>query len=340
MSATKSALVRTVTGDVDASELGVVYAHEHLLIVGGMQVLQDADFLLNDREISACEIGTFLEAGGQTLVDMQPVGLGRDPEGLRALSLQTGALIIAATGFHMEKYYDTQHWLYQYSAEEIADLLRAEVEQGMDQYGYRGPLVRRTAARAGVIKVATGYYKWNKNTDKWFEAAAMAQHATGVPISSHTENGVLGDRQVERLTALGVPASSIIVGHIDKNVDPYVHREIAAMGAYLEYDSPSRLKYGPDSDAVSLIAAAVRHGYDNQILLGMDLARRSYWPGYGGGPGLPYLLKTFAPRLREEGLGEVVSKIFVENPARAYTLAPKPAGRDSSESDMLPAGEM
>src|SRR5437588_5526978 len=114
-----SSRVRTVTGDVDASGLGVVYAHEHLLIVGGMQALQDADFLLNDREISAREITSFLEAGGKTLVDMQPPGLGRDPEGLRALSLRTGALIIAATGFHMEKYYDTQHWLYHYSDEQI-----------------------------------------------------------------------------------------------------------------------------------------------------------------------------------------------------------------------------
>jgi phosphotriesterase-related protein len=146
----------------------------------------------------------------------------------------------------------------------------------------------------------------------------MAQRATGVPISSHTENGVLGDRQVEKLSSLGVPASSIIVGHIDKNVDPYVHRSIAATGAFLEYDSPSRLKYGPDSQAVALIAAAVEHGYDHQILLGMDLARRSYWPTYGGGPGLRYLLETFVPRLRAEGLGEVVRKIFVENPARAY----------------------
>jgi phosphotriesterase-related protein len=175
-----------------------------------------------------------------------------------------------------------------------------------------------------VIKVATGYYRWNRNTDTWFEAAAAAQRATGVPISSHTENGVLGLRQVEVLTSLGVPASSIIVGHIDKNVDPYVHREIASTGTFLEYDSPSRLKYGPDRDAVSLIASAVEHGYDGQILLGMDLARRSYWPSYGGGPGLTYLLETFVPRLRAEGLGDVVRKIFVENPARAYSLVPEP----------------
>jgi phosphotriesterase-related protein len=315
------AIARTVTGDVDASELGICYAHEHLLISGGMPTLLDSDFLLNDRARAAEEIATFTALGGRTLVDMMPVGLGRDPEGLRALSDQTGAFIIAATGFHIEKYYDSLHWLYQYSAEQIAGLFRSEIEEGMDQYGYRGPLIKRSRARAGVIKVATGYYKWTKNTEKWFEAAAMAQRDTGVPISSHTENGVLGDRQVQYLTSLGVSPSSIIVGHIDKNPDPYVHRELASMGVFLEYDSPSHQKYGPDHDAVTLIASAVEHGYQHQILLGMDLARRSYWPSYGGGPGLRYLLETFVPRLKAEGLDAVVPLLLVENPARAFSVA-------------------
>ncbi|MGI8827592.1 MAG: phosphotriesterase family protein [Chloroflexota bacterium] len=317
----RTGTVRTVTGDVDASQLGITSAHEHLLITAGAFVKLDKDFLLDDREVMAREIAAFTGMGGHTLVDMMPPGLGRDPEGLRELSERTGTLIVAATGFHKESYYDMAHWLYHYAAEQIAGLFRAEIEEGMDQWGYRGPLMRRTAARAGVIKIATDYYRWNKHTDRWFEATAMAHLATGVPIASHTENGVLGDRQAESLISLGVPPSSIVIGHIDKNADPYVHRELAAMGVFLQYDSPSRLKYGPDSDAVALIAAAAHHGYADQILLGLDFARRSYFPSYGGGPGLGYLLKTFVPRLKAEGLEEVVPLIFVDNPARALSFA-------------------
>jgi phosphotriesterase-related protein len=312
--------VRTVTGDVDPASLGITYVHEHLLITGGMQVMLDPDFLLNDPGRTLTEIQSFTKAEGHTLVDMSPPGLGRDPDGLAALSRESGALIVSATGFHMERYYDTAHWLYHYSSEQIAGLLRAEIEDGMDQWGYRGPLVRRSSARAGIIKVATGYYRWNTYTDAWFEAAAMAHRATGAPIASHTENGVMGDRQADRLIALGVPPSSIIIGHIDKNVDPYVHRDLASRGVFLEYDSPSRLKYGPDRDAASLIAAAAKHGYQRQILLGMDLARRSYYPSYGGGPGLPYLLTTFVPRLEAEGLGKVARLILVDNPASALSF--------------------
>lgn len=315
------AQIRTVTGDVEASELGITYAHEHLLIINGTLTKLDADFALDDRARAAEDIAEFAALGGHTLVDMIPAGLGRDPEGLRELSKQTGTLIIAATGFHVEKYYDTAHWLYHYSVEQIAELFRQEVEEGMDQWGYKGPLVNRSTARAGIIKVATGYYKWNKNTEKWFEAAALAHRMTGAPISSHTDHGVMGYEQADFLISHGVPASSIIIGHIDKNPDPYVHRELAARGVYLEYDSLSRQKYGPDSQAVELIASAVQHGYQRQILLGMDLARRSYYRSYGGRPGLGYLLETFVPRLKAEGLEEVVPLLFRGNPARAFSLA-------------------
>jgi predicted metal-dependent phosphotriesterase family hydrolase len=314
------ATVRTVTGDIDARDLGVCYSHEHLLIVGGMFPRQDKDFLLDDPTHAMEDLATFTALGGRSIADLMPCGLGRDPEGLRVISERARVSIIAATGFHAEKWYDTQHWLYQYSSEQIAGLFRDEVEVGMDQWGYRGPLLNRTSARAGVIKVATGYYTWTKNTEKWFEAAAMAQLATGVPIASHTEDGVLGDRQADRLLSHGVPSDSIIIGHIDKNADPYVHRDLAARGVFLEYDGPSRLKYGPDSNVVKLIAAAAEGGYGDQILLGMDLARRSYYPSYGGGPGLGYLLGVFAPRLEAEGLGEMVQRILVENPARAFAL--------------------
>ena len=40
--------VRTVLGDIDPAELGVTYAHEHLVIDGGRPVELDPDFLLGD----------------------------------------------------------------------------------------------------------------------------------------------------------------------------------------------------------------------------------------------------------------------------------------------------
>jgi phosphotriesterase-related protein len=315
------AFIRTVTGDIEPSALGACDAHEHVLTRGGMAVKLDPDFLLNDRDAAVAELQTYRGLGGGAVIDMMPAGIGRDPDGLREVSKRSGVHIVAATGFHTEQYYDTDHWLYHYSTETIARLFTEEVHEGMDRWGLRGPIVERSEARPGVFKVATGYYKWTALTERWFEAAAMTHASTGIPIASHTQNGVLGDRQADTLIRLGVPPTSIVIGHIDKNVDPYVHRDLAARGVFLEYDGPSRLKYGPDADVVRLIRAAAEGGYVNQILLGLDFARRSYYPQYGGGPGLSYLFNTFLPRLRAEGLEDVVDRIMVDNPSRAFAFA-------------------
>ncbi len=48
--------VRTVLGDIDPSELGVTYAHEHLVIDGGRPVLLEPDFDLSDVDAMAIEV--------------------------------------------------------------------------------------------------------------------------------------------------------------------------------------------------------------------------------------------------------------------------------------------
>jgi phosphotriesterase-related protein len=47
---TRGGFVRTVLGDIPAADLGVTYAHEHLVIDGGRPVELSADFELNDPD--------------------------------------------------------------------------------------------------------------------------------------------------------------------------------------------------------------------------------------------------------------------------------------------------
>lgn len=316
-----ASFARTVLGDIAPGALGVCYSHEHLLISPSLTTRRDPDLRLDDIDVMAGEVAQFKSLGGQTLVDMMPGGIGREPTGLRTLSERCGVHVIATTGFHLEKYYDESHWLYHYSVEEISDLFAREITDGMDRFGYRGPIVDRMSARAGVIKCATDYYRWTGLTEKWFEAAAMAAVRTGASISTHTEYGSLALQQIDRLIGFGVPLDSIIIGHVDKNPDLGLHRELAATGVFLEYDGASRVKYHPDSAIIALLAQAAELSYDRQILLGTDLARRSYYPSYGGGPGLAYLMSTFMPRLRDEGFGDLQQKVLVDNPARAFCFA-------------------
>jgi predicted metal-dependent phosphotriesterase family hydrolase len=316
------AAVRTVLGDVDSSTLGITDAHEHVLIRSGLILVKEPDFRLDRVDKGVEELRDFRGFGGGTVVDTAPLGIGRDPDGLRQISQESGVQIIAATGFHKTKYYLDSHWRFHYSAEEIAKLFIDEIELGMDQSGYEGPLVRRSQAKAGVIKVASDYQLINPATQVAIEAAAIAHRATGSPVLTHTELGTMGMQQVRSLESHGVPPQHVVLSHMDRNPDLYVHRELAQAGAFLEYDGPGRVKYFPESTLIALMCGMFEENLGDHVLLGGDMARRSYWKAYGGGPGIAYTLEHFVPRLRREGFSAAeIDQILVTNPAQAFGFA-------------------
>ena len=192
----------------------------------------------------------------------------------------------------------------------------------MDQNGYEGPLVKRSLAKAGVIKVASDYQLINLATKVALEAAAIAHLATGSPVLTHTEMGTMGMQQIRLLKSHGVLPQHVVLSHMDRNPDLYVHRELAQAGAFLEYDGPGRVKYFPESTLMELIRGMFEANFGDHVLLGGDMARRSYWKAYGGGPGIAYTLEHFVPRLRNEGFSaEEIHQMLVANPSRAFRLA-------------------
>ena len=322
MGGTKLGKVRTVLGDVDSANLGMVYSHEHLIISGGLGVMKKSDLLLNSVEAACKEVEEVKLHGIKTFVDMMPLDCGRHPEKLVEIASSTDTHVIAATGFHKPMYYDDIHWIYNYSERQICDLLVAEVMEGMDRHSYNGPIVERIQARAGLLKGASDYNRISNVSQKLFHAVAEAQSITGAPISTHTEEGTMGPEQIRLLTDLGVPADSIIICHTDRNPDLEYHIAMLESGVFLEYDNASRIKYWPDSMIIDLIVKVVEAGFGDQILLGTDFALRSYWKAYGGGPGMAHLAESFIPRLMRNGLdAETIAKFMIHNPARAFSFS-------------------
>ncbi len=313
-------MIRTVLGDIAPGELGVTHCHEHLLMTGGWPVMNEPDFRLDSVDAAVREVEDAMAAGLRAVVEMTPLGFGRSPAGLVEIAERTGVHVIATTGLHKAAYYADNHWLHGYSVERIAGLLIDEIEQGMDHNGLEGPHIDRGVARAGIVKVATLYHRFGRDIDRYAEAVAAAHGATGVPIATHNDKGSFGHELLDRLESAGAPASSVMLGHIDHNPDPGYLADLAARGAFLIFDRPGRIKYAPDSDSMELIGRLVDAGHGDRLLLGCDLARRSYWRSLGGGPGLSYLLDRFIPRLEAEGLGDAVRAILVDNPARALSF--------------------
>jgi len=316
--------IRTVMGDILPEELGFTDAHEHLIMNRDYVLMQNPDYRLDSVEKTSQEVQTFLDAGGKSFVEMTCLAFARSAKKLLEVSKRTGAHIIATTGFHRPNFYIESHWRFFYTADQLARIMIEEIEQGMDENQYNGPFVDRTSARAGAIKIATGYYVIKPEDEVTIEAAAYAHKETGIPIITHTDGGTLGMEQVQMLGSYGVAPENIIVGHFDRNPDFYLHQELAQTGCYLEYDTPSRRKYFPESHFVELVRKMTEVGFGKQILWGGDLSRRSYQTAYGGQPGLAYIINQFIPRLRKEGFDEsVINDIFINNPSRALGMVKK-----------------
>jgi phosphotriesterase-related protein len=305
--------IRTVLGDIPPQDLGVCSPHEHLIIDPSFTTHETADFLLDSVEAAVAELREFHAHGGRAMVDSMPCDSGRNVVKLAAIARGTGVHIVAPTGLHLEKYYDPGHWGNRYNDQTLARLFVQDLTEGIDAHDYNGPVLDRTEHKAGVIKVAGSLDSLTARDRKVFAAAAMAQQATGCPILTHTEQGTAAMEQVRFFQEAGVDLRQVCLSHTDRKPDPGYHREILSTGVRLEFDSAFRWKSGnPTRD----IVCALLPEFPDQIMLGMDAARRGYWKAYGGGPGLSFLITSFRSELRGLGLGEdLLERVFTRTPA-------------------------
>jgi predicted metal-dependent phosphotriesterase family hydrolase len=313
--------VRTVLGDIEPGAMGVTYAHEHLVIDGGRPVEMSADFLLADVGRLADELRAGAAAGLQTAIDAMPADCGRNPAKLAELSHRSGVQLVAATGLHHAKFYGPSHWSLRASEDELADLFAADIDAGIDERDYSGPIVRRTTIRAGIVKVG-GSEAGPSDRDRPIFRAAAATHArTGVPVHTHCEAGTGALEQVRLLVDAGVPAFRITLSHVDKVVDRGYHRDLLGTGAFAVYDQAFRWR-DRDNGTLQLLEWMAEDGVLGQVMLGMDAARQGYYAAFGGQPGLPYLLGEFSAAMEARGLdASIRRRLFVDNPSRAFAFA-------------------
>ncbi len=312
--------VRTVLGDIPAADLGRCYAHEHVIIDPSFTTQVTPDFLLDDVDRATQELTAFRAAGGGAMIDSMPCDSGRNVRKLAEVSRRTGVHLVCPTGLHLAKYYPPGHWSETFDEEELAALFHADIVEGVDALDYGAPVVRRTPHRAGVIKIATGE-TIGAREERLFAAAARAHARTGCPVLTHTEQGTLALEQVQRLRALGIDLRHVCLSHTDRRPDPAYHREILSTGVRLEYDSAFRWPPGSRNPTRDLLVTLLPE-FPDQIMLGMDAARRGYWRSYGGRPGLTFLLGDFAASLRAAGLDDsCLHRVFVSTPATTYAFA-------------------
>jgi phosphotriesterase-related protein len=310
------AAVITVLGPVAPEQLGVTDAHDHLFLRTPALPGQEFD----DAGRAVEEVNSAKTGGLRAMVEVTPIGCGRRPAGMRAVAEATGLHVVAATGYHRDAHYPQNHWVREATVDLLAQRILTDLREGMHPNDWLNhePL---DPARAGVIKAGASYQHISPLEERRLVAAAMGHRETGAAILVHTEIGTCAHAIVDLLTREGVRPDRIILAHLDRNPDLELHSEVAARGVMLEYDTPGRIKYRPDSQLLDLIESMAAAGHLGRMLLGLDLGQRDYFRAYGGGPGLAYLMEAFVPRLRRRIGDAAVDVILVANAASAFAMS-------------------
>ncbi|RMF19698.1 MAG: phosphotriesterase-related protein [Deltaproteobacteria bacterium] len=323
--------IHTVTGTIDASALGRTLTHEHLQI--GWPGW-DSDSLRpgpKRDEILAVALDRVREIqdhGVKTMIDPCPNDLGRDPELMAEVSVKTGLQIICATGLYKEDQGGAPYWKFRAGfgagPESIAEMFIRDLTVGIGE----------TGIKAGIIKVATGAPAITDYERTILVAAAMASKETGAPITTHTDEGILGDEQQKILTENGVPAHRIIIGHSCGSADTDYHLRIARQGSYLGFDRFGIVIFQPDEVRIASLVKLLEAGAGDRIVVSHD----SVWCWRGEplpDPG-PFaaMLETWTPshffarivpKLREAGAtDEQIERLVVDNPRRFFSGQPLP----------------
>jgi phosphotriesterase-related protein len=332
--------VHTVLGAVPVSELGITLMHEHLFISFDGAQYDPAAVMNRDEVLEQCvrRMRALKAAGVDTFVDPCPIELGRDVRLMAEISERSELHIICATGFYHEHMGLPPYWRTR-TVEEIASLYVDEIERG----------IAGTPIRAGVIKCATGAPEITPLEKKFLQAASIAQRATGAPIITHTQQGILGPEQQQEFEQHGVPLNRCLIGHCCNNSDPAYHLRVAQGGSYVGFDRVGMTWFNSDAVRADNVVRLKEAGYLAQLMISQDrfcawrgkpympvspeeAARRARLTAEGDWPPHhTYIMTHFLPMLRERGVSEEeITLLLRENPRRFFEGGELPRVASSS----------
>ena len=297
----------TVTGPIEASNLGFTLMHEHLLL----DLLKDSwsvNNLLYEPELAYLEVMRYKNAGGVTLVDQTNRGLGQDPVEVKKLAERTGLNIILGCGRYREPYYE--EYLNHWYVDEIAEQMITDITEGIDDSG----------VKAGIIGELGAHEKWvSPVEERVLRAGARAHHKTGLTIATHGTNSPVALDQLDILKEEKVDFNRVVVGHCGSWPYPEFHAEIVKRGAWLSFDNLSDTNPYELKKCLKLIEQIVKAGNLDRILLSHDVCYRTHYVSYGG-CGYDFISTRLLDHL--VGIGftdEMFHQVMVDNPRRALT---------------------
>lgn len=312
--------INTVTGTISTDKLGTTLMHEHLL-VGWAGWELDCKAPKFDRKAAmrgaVDRLKELKDLGVNTFLDPCPNDIGRDVVFMAEAADQSGMNIICTTGLYKEDLGNTVY-MKQRSADEIAEIYSTELTEGIGE----------TGIKASLIKCATGKDHVTEYEEKCLRAAARAAKKTGVPITTHTEDGTMGREQLDIFESEGVDLKKVIIGHSCGSSNLGYHADMLDRGCYLGFDRFGLDFVHPDRLRMASLIGLLGVGFEKQIVLSHDSVACILGRGLGLPPEVMELIKNWKPthifknilpKLREAGVPEQkINAMLVENPRRYF----------------------
>jgi phosphotriesterase-related protein len=332
-------------GDVDSSTLGHTQTHEHLFIdrtvsrsqprelIEGRPEAQitlssyyrtrrehpSHDLRLSSERDAVEALNEYRLSGGGAIVEATPIGLGRNPEGLRRAAAASGVHVIMGTGYYYRDHHPAH--LDLLSVEQITQQIVDDIVVGVGD----------TGIRSGIIGEIGMSWPHHEVENRVLKAAAWAQQETGAALLIHPGRYPESPFEAIRtVVSAGGDPSRTIMSHIDRTLfDAQEVRRLAETGCVIEFDLfGQESSYYPlgdidmpnDATRVDLIIDLIDHGFGNQVLAAQDICHKSHLRRYGG-EGYTHLIEHVIPLMRRKGMTPAqIHAVTVLSPARLVSL--------------------
>ena len=233
------AVVRTVAGDIAPDDLGITLCHEHLLIdlkrvfvepdepdakvmAHRAVELETLGWIRSNYVSNLDNLGLYVEnevieeiklyqkVGGATLVEVTPVDIGRNPEGLLRIAEAAGLNVVMGSGYYVHGTHPDD--MDVRSEDALVDEMTRDVTDG----------VGNTGIKSGIIGEIGCTWPLDKNERKVLRAAARAQQATGAALTIHPGRDPAAPIEIlEVIDGAGGDVKRTIMGHLDRTVQIY-----------------------------------------------------------------------------------------------------------------------
>ncbi len=342
-------MVQSVLGPITPSALGPTLTHEHLLVdlecyfvapeeaserayvdapvtmanLGALPsrwTANHAQLKLLDESAGTQGAEAFRLSGGGTIVDVTPVGIGRDPLALARISRATGVNVVMGGGYYVPNSHPPD--MDARTEGSIYEEIVRDVTVGVGD----------TGIKTGIIGELGNTAPLTDNSKKVLRAAGAASRATGAPISIHpgAETAI---EIIEILSGAGADPNRIAMGHLGmSHRDPAVLRAIVETGAYAQFDhfgsfedtslvgSSTAIIVLNDNQRLEMAELLVSEGFGDRLLFSHDVCWLSHLPSKGG-KGYAHAIESLVPRMKRRGwTADQIDKVLVTNPARLLTF--------------------